>query len=83
MIRDHWTDDARCKGKSTLIFFPAYSPHDNRWQMARDICAECTVKEQCLALVLRLEDTDDKWGMFGGLTPEQRRDIRKEQRAKL
>jgi len=83
MSRHHWTDDALCKGKPTSIFFPQYSPHDNRWQMARDICAGCTVKEECLAVVLRLEDTDDRWGMFGGLTPEQRRDIRKEQREKL
>jgi hypothetical protein len=25
-----------------------------------------------------LEYTDDKWGMFGGLTPEERRELRRQ-----
>ncbi len=78
MKRDHWSDDAKCKGKPSSIFFPPFSHSDNRWLMAREICASCEVKEQCLALVMRLEYTDDKWGMFGGFTPEERRELRKQ-----
>lgn len=82
-MRDHWTDDALCKGKQTMIFFPAYTHSLDRWLVPKSFCANCTVQIECLNLVLHLEDTDDRWGMFGGLTPEQRRDVRKKHRAKL
>ena len=78
MSREHWSDDAKCKGKPSSVFFPPFSYSDNRWLMAREICASCDVREQCLALVMRLEYTDDKWGMFGGLTPDERRDLRRQ-----
>lgn len=82
-MRDHWTDDAVCKGKQTTIFFPPYTQSLDRWFVPKSICADCTVQVECLNLVLRLEDTDDRWGMFGGLTPEERRGIRQRRRAQL
>ena len=42
------------------------------------ICANCTVRQDCLEMVIVLEDTDDRWGVFGGLTPPQRAKLRKE-----
>ena len=78
MSRDHWTDDANCRGKPTSVFFPPFSHSDNRWLIAKEICTGCEVREQCLALVMRFEYTDDKWGMFGGLTPEERRELRRQ-----
>jgi hypothetical protein len=41
--------------------------------MARFVCAMCPVRKECLALVIDLQSTDDKWGMFGGLTPYERK----------
>jgi hypothetical protein len=29
-------------------------------------------------MVIVLEDTDDRWGVFGGLTPPQRAKLRRE-----
>jgi len=83
MRREHWSEEASCRGKPASIFFPAFSHSQNeetRWALARKVCAECPVTRECLYLVIELEDTDDKWGMFGGLTPEQRRDLRRRRR---
>lgn len=81
--REHWVEDAKCRGQSVSVFFPVFDLWQNdetRWGLARKICAECTVTKECLNLVIELKDTDDKWGMFGGLTPEERRDLRRRRR---
>lgn len=42
---------------------------------AQEICAECPVRGQCLALAMKREEglkLDGRYGVFGGLTPEQR-----------
>lgn len=79
--RDHWREDAACKGKAGTIFYPDHRiVNDIRWEVPRKICADCSVKIQCLEMVLKYEDTDDRWGMFGGLTPAERREIRYKKR---
>ena len=84
MSSDHWVGDANCKGKPTIVFFPNLDRTNlsSRWLLAREICADCKVTEQCLSLVMGLEYTDDKWGMFGGLTPDERQQLR-EKREKV
>lgn len=71
MRRDHWTDDAACKGYPLLVFFPTIKT-DDRYAMAKAVCAVCQVQQQCLDLVLPLPDQLDRWGVFGGLTPFER-----------
>ena len=81
--RDHWREDAACKGKAGTIFYPDHRiMNDLRWDIPRLICADCTVKTQCLEMVLKFEDTDDRWGMFGGLTPAERREVRYKRRSR-
>ena len=76
-MRDHWRDEANCKGKSGLIFFPDHRIlNEARWDIPRAFCDECVVRQDCLDMVLQYEDTDDRWGMFGGLTPVERREVR-------
>jgi WhiB family redox-sensing transcriptional regulator len=44
---------------------------NSRVRAAQRICLhECPVREQCLADAL---ETDERWGIRGGLTPRQRR----------
>jgi len=38
------------------------------------------VREQCLDLVIGLDEDCDRWGVFGGMTPAQRRVHRDELR---
>ena len=72
-----WRDNARCVGMATEIFFPE-SLTEARFDKALSICASCPVKDQCLMLVIELDDVDDRWGVFGETTPKQRRHIRYE-----
>ena len=79
--REHWREDARCKGKPSSIFFPDHRIlNEHRWDIAKAICNECPVWRDCLNMVLPFEDALDKWGMFGGLTPAERREMRHNKR---
>lgn len=75
-----WRDDAACRWLSTKIFFPKDAREPDAYESARAICATCTVREQCLDLVINADPADDKWGMFGGLTPHERRQLRQTRR---
>jgi hypothetical protein len=72
MKRDHWREDAICVGQPLEVFFPATLSED-RWDLAKEICKKCSVKAQCLKLVIGLPEDDDRWGVFGGLSPADRR----------
>jgi WhiB family redox-sensing transcriptional regulator len=72
-----WRDDALCVGLPSEVFFPE-TMTNNRFDAALKVCAKCKVQIQCLRLVIGLDDVDDRWGVFGGTTPRQRRVIRYE-----
>ena len=71
-----WRDKAACIGAPSDVFFPHDTLANNRWEAALAYCRVCPVKGECLEMVLKLEDHEDKWGMFGGMTPGERRVIR-------
>jgi len=73
-----WRDRAACISSDTHIFFPRDAREPDAYAAARSICAMCPVRRPCLEMVINLEPTDDKWGMFGGLTPIERRAQRRE-----
>jgi len=69
-----WRDRAACIGADGLVFFPNDRKFtENTWAAAREFCAGCTVREPCLASALSQDVTEDRWGMFGGMTPSERR----------
>lgn len=76
MRRDHWREDAHCLGETIDVFFPDMSLGEARWDRAKTICQGCTVKRQCLKLVINLPEDDDRYGVFGGLSPMDRRVLR-------
>lgn len=78
MKRDHWREDARCLGQPVDVFFPDMSMGDARWDRAKDVCKNCMVKRECLKLVIGLPEDDDRYGVFGGLSPNERRSKRHE-----
>jgi len=66
-----WHTQAACTSADTNIFYPAQgSGHKKDWAAAKAICANCQVKEPCLEYALATNQTD---GLWGGLTPDQRR----------
>ena len=67
-----WQERAACAGKPTDWWFPGKGEsHD----AARSLCASCPVRAECLEYGL-----NEKWGVFGGLCPKQRRELRRERR---
>lgn len=73
-----WADQARCKGRGDT-FFPVSSARTGAARMAADplydaaktICRTCPVIAPCLEFAL--ETGEFKHGVYGGMTPGERR----------
>ena len=76
-----WREDAVCFGEDLDTFFPVGDSGPALWQIARaqSICAGCPVREQCLDYAL---STGQDHGIWGGLTAQERRELRREGRAR-
>lgn len=82
-----WLDQARCAGRPLEVFFPTASAKETKnragtWTRARAVCNLCPVRAECLAWAMKLETSDNlRFGMYGGLTPKQRRRLHARGRA--
>ena len=64
--------DALCVGMDPEVFFPL--PGDVLGiAAAKAVCAACPVRAFCAEYAVRTGSDD---GIFGGLTPDERRDLR-------
>ena len=70
METPEWIEQAPCAGKAQFMWYPPWEAQDpNAWyEMGRVVCSTCQVWEACLDY-----GRDEKWGMWGGLTPKERR----------
>lgn len=65
--KDDWGRGAECAGENPDIF------EDPRHrQKAREICGRCAVQSFCLEYALK---ADEPVGMWGGMTPDERRTL--------
>jgi WhiB family transcriptional regulator, redox-sensing transcriptional regulator len=71
-----WRDGAICRDTDPELFFPVGTTGHALVQIdrAKEVCGECTVSQQCLDFAL---DTNQDSGIWGGLTEEERRVIRR------
>lgn len=79
-----WRNRAACLGADDAIFFPSRPAGEpgggDMYQTARAICHGCPVTAECLTNALVIEALDGKrWGMRGGLTPNERDRVAKQQ----
>jgi len=65
-----WRERAACLGQPVNRFFPN---DPNRYPKVVRLCEGCVVKSSCLDEALRIPETLDRYGVYGGLTPPQRR----------
>lgn len=71
-----WREQAACRDLPTDVFFPeADDCSSNNYVLARRVCELCPVREDCLHYALANSIIH---GMFGGLSPLQRRKAAKE-----
>lgn len=81
MSTHDWRARAVCRDTDPDLFFPigTSEPALEQIRNAKTICAGCAVKAQCLEWAL---ETNQHVGIWGGLTEDERRDLRRRQRAR-
>ncbi len=69
-----WLADALCTEVSSDLFFPVKGDNANE---ARDVCRRCPCQTACLAYALTYEAVEigRAHGIYGGLTPVERRKL--------
>jgi WhiB family transcriptional regulator, redox-sensing transcriptional regulator len=73
-VQDDWRQDAACKGADIDLFFAI---DDEGIGHAKEICAVCPVRHECLEWALTNHQDD---GIWGGFTEVERRRIRRRRR---
>lgn len=74
---DSWEHKAACRGPQSTVFFPPprFERKDEklgREARAKAICAQCSVKEDCLSYAL---DIREPHGIWGGANEAERRQM--------
>jgi WhiB family redox-sensing transcriptional regulator len=74
-----WVHRARCKDEDPELFFPigTTGPAATQIEQAKAICMQCEVRAQCLEWALA---TGQDAGVWGGLSEEERRALRRARR---
>lgn len=76
MINHMWLDKAACRGHDPEAWFPVNGgpmmPKDT--QRALEICDACEVRFECMLTAMREKI---EHGIWGGFTPEQRKELEK------
>ncbi len=72
--RPDWQDRANCLDADPTLFFPK---HGGSTQLAKDICAPCPVRDDCLEYAL---ENNEKFGVWGGKSKREIRRLRRERR---
>ena len=70
-----WKLDAACFGYDTRLFFPE---RGESVQQAKQICAGCPVRLDCLEYAMAIPNCS---GIWGGMSGRERRELRRNQRA--
>jgi hypothetical protein len=69
-----WHQHAACQEHDPELFFA--DPSDvHRIQAAKRICAGCPVRSACLADVMAWEQPASRYGVVGGLSAQERRQL--------
>ncbi len=71
----NWRGFAVCLQNDPELFFPENEDTDS--EKAKKICGRCAVDSFCLQLAI---DNDEKFGIWGGLTADEIRDLKRRPR---
>lgn len=66
---EDWREQALCKDCHVDLWYPPLDTDipENYYTISRAVCRQCPVWKQCLD-----DGVDEKWGLWGGLTPQER-----------
>ena len=68
LLRPHWMRKAACRGQGFDAWFTTDDVGEEA-EVARRICAGCSVRSECLDYAL---DCSIRHGLWGGLSPRER-----------
>jgi WhiB family transcriptional regulator, redox-sensing transcriptional regulator len=76
-LGEAWQTRAACRGPQAMVFFPpthAERKEDKieRENRAKDICASCVVRQDCLEYAIRIREPH---GIWGGLNENERKQV--------
>jgi len=71
-----WNGRGLCVGEDPEVFFP---PHGDPGTDARETCAACRVRGDCLNYATET----DEFGIWGGLDQQERRNLKRKQRRRM
>lgn len=76
LVLVEWRDRAACLGHEPDYWFPAgeTGPAAEQIQYAKRVCGSCEVQDECLDYAVV---TNQVSGIWGGLTEEERRPVRR------
>lgn len=66
-----WMTRAACAGMDRELFYPAQSSAAAAVEPLQ-VCASCPVRLDCLRYAMQLESPSNRWGIWGGTTPDER-----------
>ncbi len=66
-----WTEFALCAQVDPEIFFPGKG---GSLRQPKVICRACEVRAECLEYAL---ERGERWGIYGGLSPQERRRLKR------
>lgn len=69
-----WQDRALCAETDPEAFFPVKGGSTRE---AKRVCRSCEVRAECLQYAL---DHDERFGIFGGMSERERRELKRQQR---
>jgi WhiB family redox-sensing transcriptional regulator len=75
-IGEGWQELAACRVIPVETFFPLIEQEGDD---AKAVCMGCTVREPCLEFAI---EAGEKFGIWGGLNPQERRSIVSKRRAR-
>lgn len=71
--RPEWMARGACVGQPIELFFPL---RGERTEPAKEICARCPVRAECLEYALGVTDPTGLLGIWGGTSQRRRRQLR-------
>ena len=76
LLYPSWENEANCRGVNPSLFYPERGVSTSQ---AKEVCESCQVKDQCLESAVQ---RGEKFGIWGGLSERERREIRRDRRLK-
>ncbi|MQA14715.1 MAG: hypothetical protein GEV09_11230 [Pseudonocardiaceae bacterium] len=78
-----WHCQAACRDVRRELFFPEHPGAAEQVREAKDVCARCPVRAECLTDVMAWERPGYRYGVVGGLSARERQQLARSRRREV